>query len=126
MKKAAKSLKLNIIGAVIGLFGIGIPLGIYGITCIPSLNATPFPYIYLMFALAFLSLLLGFVVSDVQNARWRHKNSEYDTKLPEEIVDKAWSIRYPFYLGFVIIFSACMFFEIWFWISGEYPLPVII
>ena len=54
MKKAAKSLKLNILGVVFALLGVGIPLGIYGITCIPSVNADPFPYIYLMFALAFL------------------------------------------------------------------------
>ena len=124
MKTAMKSLKLNILGAVFALLAIGIPLGIYGITCIPSLNANPFPYVYLMFALAFLLLLIGFVVPDIQVARWRHKNSAYDTKLPQEVSDKAWSIRYPFFLAFVVVFAVCLFFEIWFWISGNYPLPI--
>ncbi len=124
MKNAAKSLKLNILAVVMAILGVGVPLGIYGITCIPSLNADPFPYVYLMFALAFLLLLIGFVIPDIQNARWRHKNSNYDGKLPEEVVNKAWSIRYPFFLAFAIIFTVCLFFEIWFWVSGNYPLPV--
>ena len=126
MKKAAKSIKLNILGGGLGLFGIALPLGIYGITCIPSLNATPFPYIYLMFIFAFLYLLIGFVVSDIQLARWRRKNAEYDSKLPEEVKDKAWSIRYPLYLGFAIVILCALVFEIIYWITGGYPLPIAI
>ena len=126
MKNAAKSIKLNILGAILGILGVGIPLGIYGITCIPALNASPFPYIYLIFIFAFLYLLIGFVVSDIQIARWRRKTSEYDSKLPEEVKNKAWSIRYPFYLGFVIVFLVALVFEIIYWVSGGYPLPIAI
>lgn len=124
MTKAFRNIKLYILGLVLGLLGVGIPLGIYGITVIPSLNATPFPYPFLMAAFAFLYLLLGFTISDVQIARWRHKESEYDTKLPQEVKDKAWSIRFPFYLAAAIVLTAFLFLEIWFWISGSYPLPV--
>ena len=124
MIKVFKNIKLYILGIVLGILGVGIPLGIYGITVIPSLNATPFPYPYLMAAFAFLYLLLGFTISDVQIARWRHKTSEYDTKLPQDVKDNAWSIRFPFYLAAAIVLTAFLFFEIWFRISGGYPLPI--
>ena len=126
MKNAAKSVKLNILGVVLGLFGVGLPIGIYGITCIPSLNASPFPYIYLMFIFAFLYLLIGFVVSDIQIARWRRKNSQYDSVLPDEVKNKAWAIRYPLYLAFAIVFLTCLGFEICYWITKDYPFPVSI
>jgi len=124
MKKAFRNIKLYILGLVLGALGVGIPLGIYGITVIPALNANPFPYPFLMAAIAFLYLLLGFTISDIQIARWRHKTSEYDTKLPQEMKDKAWSIRFPFYLAAAVVLSVFLFFEIWYWFSGGYPLPV--
>ena len=87
MKKAFHNFKLYILGIALAIFGIGLPLGIYGITMIPSLNVDPFQYPFLMVALAFLYALIGFAVSDIQIARWRRKNAEYDTKLPQEVKD---------------------------------------
>ena len=122
MKKAMKSLKLNLLGVGIGTLGFLIPFGIYGITMIPSLNANPFPFLWLVGVLMILFVLLGFIISDIQIARWRRKNKEWDTILPEEIKDKAWRIRYPFYLAALILLVIFLFFEIWYWISGTYPL----
>lgn len=123
MNKALRSPKLYVIAAILTFLGIAIPFGIYGITLIPALNADLFPYQYLLPVFPFLYLLIGFAVSDVQIARWRHKNSEYDTKLPQDVKDKAWSIRFPFYLAAAVLLSIFLFFEIWFWISGNYPFP---
>ena len=124
MKKAFHNFKLYILGIALAIFGIGLPLGIYGITMIPSLNVDPFQYPFLMVALAFLYALIGFAVSDIQIARWRRKNAEYDTKLPQEVKDKAWSIRFPFYLAVSIMLIVILFFEVWFWVAKDYPFPV--
>ena len=124
MKKALRNVKLYIIGVILAVVGVGIPFGIYGITLIPALNAEPFPYIYLLAAILFLYILLGFVISDIQTVRWRRKNAEYDTKLPEDVKDKAWSIRFPFYFAAIIVLIVILFFEIWYWVSGGYPLPM--
>ena len=124
MKNAAKNIKLNILGVVLGILGIGIPLGIYGITVIPSLNTNPFPYMYLIYIFAVLYVLIGFVVSDIQNARWRRKNAEYDTKLPQDVKDRAWKIRYPLYMAAAIVLTFAITFEILYWILGHYPLPM--
>ena len=123
MKKALKCVKLNILGIALGLVGVGIPLLVYGISVIPSLNANPFPYPYLEWPICFLYVLLGFVISDVQIARYRHKDKNWGDKLPEEIKNKAWSIRYPFYLAAVIVFIFCLFCEIFYLITGSYPFP---
>ena len=123
MEKAFRNVKLYVIGVILAVVGVGIPLGIYGITMIPSLNAEPFPYMYLFAALDFLYILLGFAISDVQIARWRRKTANYDTKLPQDVKDKAWSVRFPFYLAALILLVVILFFEIWFWVTKQYPLP---
>ncbi len=122
MKKAATSLKLNIIAIVLVVGGFGIPFGIYWITMIPSLNTSAFPFLYLLWVIALVYILLGFLISDIQIARWRKKEKEWDTKLPQEVKDKAWSIRYPFYLAGVVILLICIFFDVWALIAGSYPL----
>lgn len=123
MKKAFRNFKFYLIAIGLAIFGIGLPLGIYGITLIPSLNASPFAYIYLLWIFMVLYILIGFVVSDITNVRYRRKSQNYDGELSEEQSEKAWSIRFPFYFAALIMFVVCMFFEIWFWVSGSYPLP---
>ena len=123
MKNAFKKTYLYFIGLGLGIIGIGIPLGIYVITCIPSLNANPFPYIYLHLIFLLVYLFLGWTIADIQNARWRHKNSDFESKLPEEQREKAWSIRIPFFLGALIILLFVLVFEIIYWITGGYPMP---
>lgn len=123
MKNAAKTPKLYIVVAVLVVIGFFIPFGIYGITMIPSLNTTAFPFLYLVWLFLFLYVLIGFLVSDIQIARWRHKTKEWDTKLPQEVKDKAWKIRYPFYLAAIILLVVCLFFEVWHLFAGAYPLP---
>ena len=124
MKKAFRSPALYFIGLGLIVVGLGIPFGIYLITLIPSLNADPFPYPYLLPVFPFLYLLIGFAVSDVQIARWRRKNAEYDTKLPQDVKDKAWQIRFPFYFAAAILLVVFLTFEIWYFVSGSYPFPV--
>ena len=121
MKKALRTPKLYLIGAILIFIGLLIPFGIFGITMIPAVNADPFPYPYLLPVFPFLYLLLGFAISDVQIARWRRKNAEYDTKLPQEVVDKAWTIRFPFYFSALVLFLVFIFFEIWFFVAHAYP-----
>ena len=123
MKNAFKKTYLYFIGLGLGIIGIGIPLGIYGISCIPSLNANPFPYIYLHLIFLLVYLFLGWTIADIQNARWRHKNSDFESKLPEEQREKVWSIRIPFFLGALIILLFVLVFEIIYWITGGYPMP---
>lgn len=124
MRKALHDLKLYFIGLGLAVVGLGVPFGIYGITLIPALNASPFPYTYLMWAFLVLYLFIGFTIADIRNARYRKKSQNYDGELPEEQKEKAWSIRFPFYFAVVIMFVICMFFEIWFWVSGNYPFPI--
>ena len=124
MKKAFRSPKLYIIGVILVIVGLAIPFVIYGITLSPALNANIFPYPYLLPVFPFLYLLIGFAVSDIQVARWRRKSAEYDTKLPEEVKDKAWQIRFPFYFAAAVLLIVFLFFEIWFFASGSYPFPV--
>ncbi len=126
MKKAAKNYKLYIIAAALVVGGFGIPFGIYWITMIPSLNTDAFPFLYLLWIIMVVYVLLGFLISDIQIARWRHKEKEWDTKLPQEVKDKAWKIRYPFYLAAAVMLLICLFFEIWALIAGSYPLPGMI
>lgn len=121
MKKALRTPKLYVIAAILTFVGVLIPFGILGITLIPALNADPFPYPYLLPVFPFLYVLLGFAISDVQIARWRRKNGEYDTKVPEEIIDNAWQIRLPFYLSAAILFLVFIFFEVWFFVAHAYP-----
>lgn len=123
MKNAFKKVHLYFIGSGLGIFGIILPLAIYWITCIPSLNANPFPYIYLHLVFVLVYLFLGWTISDIQNARWRHKNSDFDSKLPDEQREKAWSIRIPFYLAAIVVLLFVFVFEIIYWITGGYPFP---
>ena len=103
------------------IIGVGIPFGIFGISLIPALNADPFPYPYLLPVFPVLYLLLGFAISDIQIARWRRKNAEYDTKLPEDVKDKAWQIRFPFYFAALVLFLVFISFEIYYFIANAYP-----
>lgn len=121
MKKAFRTPKLYFIGLALTFVGLLIPFGIFGITMIPSLNADPFPYPYLLPVFPFLYLLLGFAISDVQIARWRRENKEYDTKLPQDVKDKAWTIRFPFYFAAAILLLVFLFFEMWFFVAHEFP-----
>ena len=121
MKKALRTPKLYIIAAILIFLGLLIPFGIFGITMIPAVNADPFPYPYLLPVFPFVYLLLGFSISDVQIARWRRKNAEYDTKLPQEVKDNAWQIRLPFYLSALVLFLVFIFFEFWYLFAHAYP-----
>ena len=125
MKKALKTPKYYFIGLALATIGLAVPFGVYGITMIPSLNANPFPYMYLLYVFFLVYILLGFVISDIQVARWRKKTANYDNKLPDEVKDKAWAIRFPFYFAAVILAHVILVFEIIYFATGAYPFPMV-
>jgi len=105
------------------LVGLGVPFGIYGITCIPSLNLDPFPYPWLLWAITAIYFLLGFIIADIQVARHRRKTKNFDGKIEEDVRDKAWSIRFPFFFASAVLLTVGSVFEIWAFVAGSYPLP---
>ena len=115
MKSVFKTPKYYIIGGVLAFVGLAIPFGIYGITIIPALNATPFAYIYLLWAIMAVYFLLGFVIADIRIARHRRKTQNYDGKLDDETRMKAWAIRFPFYFASAVMFTVALFIieKIW-------------
>ncbi len=121
MKKFFKDIKLIIVSLVLTLVGLGLSFGLFFISRIPDLNMLTIQYIILLWIFAFVYLLIGFVWGDVIIARWRKANQEWDTKLPEDIKDKAWKARLYFYIPAVIIFVVAIFFDIFKMIAGFYP-----
>lgn len=121
MKKFFKDIKLIIVSLVLTLVGLGLSFGLFFISQIPDLNMLTIQYIILLWIFAFVYLLIGFVWGDVIIARWRKANQEWDTKLPEDIEDKAWKARLYFYIPAVIIFVVAIVFDIFKMIAGFYP-----
>ena len=123
MKKAFRTPSLYFIGTGMVVLGLALPFGIYGITCIPSLNLNPFPYPYLLWAFIAVYFLLGFVIADIIVVRHRRKTKNYDGVVEQEVKDKAWSIRFPFFFASAVLLTVGLFFEAWALIAGTYPLP---
>lgn len=121
MKKFFKDIKLIIVSLVLTLVGLGLSFGLFFISQIPNLNMLTIQYIILLWIFAFVYLLIGFVWGDVIIARWRKANQEWDTKLPEDIKDKAWKARLYFYIPAVIIFVVAIVFDVFKMIAGFYP-----
>lgn len=121
MRKFFKDIKLIIVSLVLTLVGLGLSFGLFFISQIPDLNMLTIQYIILLWIFAFVYLLIGFVWGDVIIARWRKANQEWDTKLPEDIKDKAWKTRLYFYIPAVIIFVVAIVFDIFKMIAGFYP-----
>lgn len=121
VKNAFKNKKVIIIASILLVVGLVIPFGIFFITSIPQLNVAAMPYNILLWIIAFVYLLVGFVWGDVRVATWRKKNKEWDTKLPEDVNESIWKVRLTFYVPAFIIFATAIVFDIIYMIAGSYP-----
>lgn len=50
-------------------------------------------------------VLGGFIAQDLYRGWKRHKLNDWDNKLPEEIINKAWSIYFPFFTSGLLSFA---------------------
>lgn len=123
MKDAFKDYKIYVIGGILGLLGVGIPLGILGITLIPSLNVAPFDgYLYLMGAIMIFYFFVGFIWGDLKEASYRRKEKKWDDKLDETMKTTLWKRRLPFYLAGLIVLIVFAGFDIAWAITNSIPL----
>lgn len=44
-------------------------------------------------------LLIGFIIQDIYRATVRHKINDWDNKLDQKYIDKAWAIYYPLFVS---------------------------
>lgn len=94
MKKAAK-FWLNYLFA---FFGVLLVIGT-GILLYYVIGEPDWPLINSFLFMIFGGILLvgiGFIIQDLYRGWNRHKLHDWDNPLPENIVDRAWNIFYPF------------------------------
>lgn len=66
---------------------------------IPSSNVSFSSYPYVIWGILVFYFFVGYVWGDIFVARTRHKISNYDGKLSDEIRTSAWKRRTPFFLS---------------------------
>lgn len=104
MKKALRTWWLYLIGFSVFLFvaaiAIGLRIGViyWGFT----LTYKPdYPSYTFLFS-AIILTLIGFVWQDILRARVRHKTKNWDKKLDDETLFKAWKIFLPFLFAAIL------------------------
>lgn len=104
MKKAAKNW-LNYLFAFLGiLLLVGTGLLLYFVIGEPE-----WPLRYTFFFMIFGGIIfvgVGFITQDLYRGWKRHKLNDWDNPLPDEIVNKAWSIFYPLLISGLLTFIA--------------------
>lgn len=83
-----------------------------GLVCAGSLipyfafnDLSKYPQRYICYGFLFGGVVLvgvGFIWQDLFRGWSRHKINDWDNKLPDEILNKAWSIFMPFLVGGII------------------------
>lgn len=98
------------------LIGLGLGIIISCISIIPHIVATyvpnsgvdwPFQFIgYCYFFSAVICFGIGFIWQDIYRAHYRHKTKNWSDKLPDQILETAWTIFIPFIVGALIALIA--------------------
>ncbi len=104
MKNAAK-FWLNYLFA---FFGIAILVGT-GILIYKVIGEPEWPLRYTFFFMMFGGVVfigIGFISQDLYRGWKRHKLHDWDNPLPEEVINKAWSIFYPLLTSGLLTFLA--------------------
>ena len=121
MRNALKLKRTYIVAAILAVIGLGIPYGIFGITLLPSVDASPFEYEYLLLIFLVVYILAGYVTWDMTRVRWRRKNKVWDGPIDPEIVDKSWGSSMFFFLASIILLIVVAINEIYALANGVYP-----
>ncbi len=56
---------------------------------------------YLLFGIGVVCLLIGYVASDLAKNKHRRKTKNWAGKLPDELIERLWEIRTPWFIAFV-------------------------
>ena len=102
MKNASKKWWNYLLVAV----GVGILVGL-GLTFFYTIGEPNWPLKYSWFFMIFGGVffaLVGFIIQDLYRGWKRHKLHDWDNPLPDEIVNKAWSILFPLLFSGIISF----------------------
>lgn len=90
-----------------------IALGIVGIlfgcayTPFKVSNGSDWPAKYVCYFMVFSGIVIagvGFIVQDIYRAVIRHRINDWDNKLDESYLNKAWAIFYPMLTGGILTF----------------------
>lgn len=101
MKRAFKTF-YNYLLALIGV-GLVSLVAILPYFCLADSNMWPKNYIAYTYLFGGVVLLgVGFIWQDLFRGLQRKKLNNWDTNLPQEIVDKAWRIFAPFFMSAIL------------------------
>ena len=88
------------------LLGVGILIGV-GLAVFYLVGEPNWPlkysWYFMIFAGVFCSLV-GFIIQDLYRGWKRHKMHDWDNPLPDDIINKAWSILFPLLTTGVLTF----------------------
>ena len=103
MKKAAK----HWFNYLFAFFGVLLVAGT-GILLYFVIGEPDWPLLYSFFFMIFGGIILaggGFIIQDLYRGWNRHKLHNWDNPLPENIIDKAWNVFFPFLTSGLFCFA---------------------
>ncbi|MBQ0008816.1 MAG: hypothetical protein KBS97_00830 [Firmicutes bacterium] len=105
MKNASKKW-YNYIFAALGIaFLVGVSLGLY--FTLGDQKGWPLKYSWFLMIFGGITfVMVGFIIQDLYRGWKRHKLHDWDNPLPDEVVNKAWSIFFPLLTSGILTFLA--------------------
>ena len=114
MKKAFSSFKTYLIGFILFVGAFVVSFSIFWILEADRIENSkprdPFMWHFVLLGIAFLLLLVGWILREYRIIRWRKSTKDYESPLPQDVKDKTWEFFGPILMGalFCIFFVAVL------------------
>ena len=120
MEIVFKDKKLLLILIADLLISVSVPFLIHGILTLSGSGSFTYPFLFAIFGAinAFLSYLSG----DIIIISYKKKNNIVTSSIPEDVVNRARQIRYPFIISLLVDLLVFTVFAIIYSMTGAWPL----
>lgn len=121
MKSAFKNKFTYLLGIPLGILGAGIPFLIWGICKLCGYDS--FPYYIVLASIAFLYYMIGLLLADIGELKYRKKNDlVLESSVPVEVHQAFQNKKAPFFIGAFMVIIALAVVALIFVFAHQWPL----